>query len=413
MDKKKLVIIIMTVVASIVIPVMIFSYIDKSDFLDQCIEGRNPDGSCAEPPSLSKNTDDISYYPEELTLTWPDEKIIQDSDVITYGELVSYENNQWSVNTFYLTAKGDVKEPIIKVQTIFSEIYLADGTVIKPEVNHSYVWFLKQDGNEYRLAGDNGIVDSKYFHSIREAIAKPTVLNSIENKKVNLFESTVPRTRDGLIDYHELIKQVSKPVFVDLFAERGITVEQDDIVLMMGPWPAIYTEYSSMCGYTLVDDKVYWLQSDLKKDTLTKASIMTENPDPCRPSFGSCFCEAQYNMTENTVSELSYFDKSQEAYVGQTFQDYLNEGYKVVNVPRRFVVGDHNFEMKPDETTLCGAFVSEQLRNFGPDRVIRDGVVAYRYFSGVIKNDKVISFGLEEPMKLCAINPDAKVYDFK
>lgn len=239
-----------------------------------------------------------------------------------------------------------------------------------------------------------------------------TIIASIENKKVNLLDPAVPRISDKMIDYHELIILVSKPLFVDLFAEKGITVHQDDIELMIGPWVLIYTEYSSACGYAIVDDKVYWLQSDIEKDTLTKASIMTENPDTCRPSYDSCFCQAQYQMTENTITELSYFDKSQEAYVGKMFQDYLNQGYKVVNVPKKFVVGDHNFESSPDETTFCGAFVSEQQGNFGPDRIIRDGVVAHQYLSGVIKNDNVISFSLAEPMKLCAINTDAQVYDF-
>jgi hypothetical protein len=118
-------------------------------------------------------------------------------------------------------------------------------------------------------------------------------------------------------------------------------------------------------------------------------------------------------MVEKTTTKLTYFDESEEAYVGKTFQDYLNEGYKVANMPKKFVVGDHNFEMRSDETTFCGAFVSEKKGNFGPDRVIRENVTAFRYFSGVIKNNAVISFGLEEPMKLCAIKSDAVVYDFK
>lgn len=240
-----------------------------------------------------------------------------------------------------------------------------------------------------------------------------TIIGIVKNKKVNLQDPTIPRTTDGLIDYHKLIQLVSKPVFVNLFAEKNIAVNQDDIELMRGPWILIYTDYSSACGYTIVNDTVYWLQSDIKQDTLTKASILTENPDPCRPSYDSCFCMAEYQMTEETVTELSFFDKSQESYVGKTFQNYLNQGGKIVNMPKKFVVGDHNFEMEPDEITFCGAFVSDKTMNFGPDRVIRDGVVAFRYFSGVIQNNEVVSFSLEDPMKLCAINPDVMVYDFR
>ena len=62
---------------------------------------------------------------------------------------------------------------------------------------------------------------------------------------------------------------------------------------------------------------------------------------------------------------------------------------------------------------ISGAFVSEKQGNFGPDRVIRENVIAFRYFSGVIQNNAVISFSLEDPMKLCAINSDAQVYSFK
>jgi hypothetical protein len=363
-------------------------------------------------PSIQTNDSD-HFYPEELKLTWHDDKIIQDADVIVLADLARYENNQWILGPNHLDAKGDTQDSIIKINTIFSEIILADGKSIKPEVNGSYVWFLKHDGDEYRLVSDNGVVDQKYYYSIKEVMIKPTIQNSIENKKVNLLDPTIPKTSDGLIDYHKLIEIISKPVFVELFKEMGISVQEEDIVLMIGPWIAMYTEYSSMCGYTLVDDKVYWLQSDLHRGTLTKASILNENPDPCRPSYGSCFCFAQYDMVEKTTTKLTYFDESEEAYVGHTFQDYLNEGYKVANMPKKFVVGDHNFEMKPDETTFCGAFVSEKKENFGPDRVIRENVTAFRYFSGVIKNNAVIFVGLEEPMKLCAINPNAKVYDFK
>lgn len=347
------------------------------------------------------------YYPEELELKWTNDKIIQNSDVITLGQIVNYNDSEWSVETFYVTMKGNVEQSIIKVQTPIK------GNTEFPQVNQTYIWFLIRDGDKYRLTEKNGIVDGSYGHSIREAIAKPTILNSIENKKINLSDPTVPKTQDGLVDYHQLIPIVSKPVFVDLFSEIGITIHEDDIELMRGPWILMYTEFSSMCGYVISDDKVYWLQTDLRQDTLTKVSILSKNPDPCKPSYGSCFCDAQHSVAEKTITELSYFDESEEAYVGQTFQAYLNEGNKIVNMPKKFLVGDYNFELDSGETTFCGAFVTDRKGKFGSDRIIREDVVAFRYFSGVIKNDTVVSFSLEEPMKTCAINPDAKVYDFK
>jgi hypothetical protein len=357
--------------------------------------------------SIQTNNDG-HYYPEELKLTWYDEKIIQDSDVIVGAKLEKYENNQWVLGPDHIDIKGNTQNKIIKIDTIFSEIILADGKSLKPEINQTYVWFLKNNGDGYRLVSDNGFTDEKYYYSIKQAMIKPTIQNSIENKKINLFDPTIPKTSDGLIDYHKLIEIISKPEFVNLFADMGMSISEEDIVLMRGPWILMYTEYSSMCGYAMADDQVYWLQSDLHRDTLTKAAILSENPDPCKPSYGSCFCYAQHHLAERTITELSYFDESKEAYVGQTFQDYLNEGGKIVNMPKKFVVGDDNFEMESNETTFCGAFVSEK-----GDREIRENVFAFRYFSGVIKDNTVISFSLEDPMKLCAINSDAEIYDFK
>ncbi|MGI0064661.1 MAG: hypothetical protein ACREAL_07310, partial [Nitrosopumilaceae archaeon] len=200
----------------------------------------------------SVDVDDNYYYPENLKLKWTDDKIIQDSDVITLGQLVSYDNNEWSVDTFYITLKGNVEKSVIKVNASFS-----GSTTIAPQVNQTYVWFLTKDESGYRLNTKNGIVDANYDYAIRQAITKPTVQNSIENKKINLLDPTIPKTQDGLIDYHKLIMIVSKPLFVDLFAQMGKSVQEDNIELMMGPWPAIYTEYSSVCGYTIVDDSVY------------------------------------------------------------------------------------------------------------------------------------------------------------
>ncbi|TAK15941.1 MAG: hypothetical protein EPO37_09400, partial [Nitrosarchaeum sp.] len=344
-------------------------------------------------------SNDEHYYPEELKLIWHDEKIIQDSDVIVGAKLAKYENNQWVLGPDHADIKGNTQNTTIKINTVFSEIILADGKSLKPKINQTYVWFLKNDGAEYRLVSDNGFADEKYYYSIKQAMIKPTIQNSVENKKINLFDPTIPKTSDGLIDYHKMIETVSRPVFVDLFADMGITVPEKDIVLMRGPWILMYTEYSSMCGYAMADNQVYWLQSDLHRDTLTQVAILSENPDSCKPAYGSCFCDAQHDLAEKTITELAYFDKSKEIEVGQTFQDYLNEGDKIVNMPKKFVVGDDNFEMESDETTFCGAFVSEK-----GDREIRENVFAFRYFSGVIKDNTVISFSLEEPMKLCAIN---------
>jgi len=350
------------------------------------------------------------FYPEELRLKWTNEKIIQESDVIVLADLEKYENNQWVLGPNHLDIKGYTQGKEIKIDSVFSSIIPLLGSK-KPIVNESYVWFLKKDGEKFTLVSE-GMVEGKYFHSIKQAVIEPTVLNKIENKKINLSDYDIPKTNDDLIDYHKLIEIVSRPIFVELFEGIGIPVNEKDVVLMRGGWILMYTEYSNMCGYLLVDDKAYWLESDLARDRIARASIMSENPDPCKPNYGSCFCSAQYDMTEKTTSKLIYFEKDSEERLGKIFQDFLNEGGKVVNMPKRFVIGNHNFALQPDEVSICGAFVSENVKNPLIQMKIRENLTAYRYFEGVVRNDHVVGWGLSDPMKLCAINPDAKVFEF-
>ena len=242
---------------------------------------------------------------------------------------------------------------------------------------------------------------------------KPTIVSKVENKKgmVNLFDPTLPKDTGGLLDYHELVKTVSKPLFAKMFAEENIPVNEEDIFLMVGPWISMYTDYSSACGYAISEDmQTYWLESELNQDTLTKAIITDENPMPCRPNSGSCFCDAQYHLAENTVAKLTYFDESQEAFVGELLQRHLAEE-KVVNVPKKFVVGNHNLEMLSSDITFCGAFVREVEKD--SDRPVHKDFIPQRYLEGVIKNGQVVDFSLLQNTKLCAINEDATIYPFE
>lgn len=350
------------------------------------------------------------FYPEELRLRWTNEKIIQQSDVIVLADLEKYENNQWVLGSNHLDIKGYTQGDEIKIDSVFSSFFPLAGSE-KPIVNESYVWFLKKDGEKYGLVSEEGIVEGKYFQSIKQVVIEPTVLTKIENKKIMLDDYDIPKTNDGLIDYHKLIEIVSKPIFVELFEDIGISVKENDVVLMRGAWILMYAEYSNMCGYALVDDEVYWLESDLARDKITKASIMSENPDPCKPNYGSCFCFAQYDMVEKTTSKLTYFDEDSEESIGKIFQGFLNEGGKVVNMPKRFVIGNHNFAMQPDEVTICGAFVNEN-KNPPLEMAINANLTAHRYFEGVIRDGQVVGWGLSDPMRLCAINTDAKVFEF-
>jgi hypothetical protein len=265
-------------------------------------------------------------------------------------------------------------------------IHLDLGNSIVVEQNNPYssIGMSKKDANQT---------------PVEQQPLKSTIQNSIENKKINLLDPTLPKTRDGLIDYHQLIQIVSRPVFVDLFAKMGKSVQEDDLELMIETWIPEYTEFSSMCGYTIVDDKVYWLQSELKQDTITKLSITSENPDPCKPSYDSCFCQAQHHLAEKTTTDLSHFDESTEAQVGKIFADYLSEGYKVTNVSNSFVIGKYNLDIAPDIISYCGQF---------------QGNPHQWYFHGHINGTKVVEFALDldEKQKLCAINDNPHIFTF-
>ena len=356
---------------------------------------------------------------------WTDEKIVRDSDVIVMGDALRYESNRWIVggNTFILL-KGDTQRQTVIVNSPSAESTPMIDKPVKPQEGKPYIWFLaKSSENEkenkygYASSMDESIVDVQYFGAMLDFLAQPTIVNKVENQKgvVNLFDPTLPKADGGQVDYYKLIQTISKPLFEKMFAQKNITVNQDDIFLMTGVWFGMYTDYSSVCGYAIdeKDKQVYWLESELRQDTLTKAVIMTENPMPCKPNFGSCFCDAQIHLAKNTVDKLVYFDEEQEAHVGKILQEHLAVE-KVTNVPKKFVVGNHNFEMASSDITFCGAFASELIEDPDPDKVIRNGVTAHsRYLEGVIKNDEVVDFSLLQEKDLCAINKDAKVYPFE
>ena len=353
----------------------------------------------------------------DIPKTWTDEKIIQDSDVIVMGEFVGYKDGQFVVGGHsYLIIKGDTKGQTVKVNSAFAKIHSSVDNAMIPQEGQTYIWFLtngKEDKYEYASSMEKSLVDTQYYVAVLDFIAKPTIVSKIENKKgmVNLFDPMLPKGTGGLLDYHELVKTVSKPLFAKMFAEKHIPVNEEDIFLMIGPWISMYTDYSSACGYAISDNaQVYWLESELKQDILTKAVITDENPMPCKPNFGSCFCDAQYHLAKNTVVKLTYFDESQEAFVGELLQSHLAEE-KVVNVPKKFVVGNHNLEMLSSDITFCGAFVREVEKD--SDKPVNKDFITQRYLEGVIKNGQVVDFSLLQNTKLCAINDDAKTYPFE
>jgi len=203
------------------------------------------------------------------------------------------------------------------------------------------------------------------------------------------------------IDYDRIGHFLSETQFKKMLAEKNIEYTPDNFLLIEGMMLPMGIPIIDYCGYALSDDNEdYWFSSSYHDDALTSYKIDDENPNPCRAGEYSCGCSLQTQLEEKNLEELSYFDKSQETRVGKIFQDYLNEGYKVVNVPNSFVVGKYNLEISPDITSFCGQF---------------KGKYHEWYFLGHINGSELVNWSLEldEKPKLCAINENSTAYHFK
>jgi hypothetical protein len=202
-----------------------------------------------------------------------------------------------------------------------------------------------------------------------------------------------------VINYEKIGHVLSERQFKKMLVEKNIKFSQDDFLLVQGimlPTGIPIVEY---CGYTLSEDaQDYWFSSTSVGFNLTRYEIQDENPEPCVVGELSCGCFLQTSLVEKDLENLSYFDKAQEAQVGKIFADFLNEGYKVTNVPNSFVIGKYNLEIDPDITSFCGQFQGK----------------FYWYFIGHINNSKISSWFLEtnEKPKLCAISENPQIFTF-
>lgn len=206
---------------------------------------------------------------------------------------------------------------------------------------------------------------------------------------------------DDHIDFGKIGYFLSETQFKKMLAEKNIKYTPDNFLLITGMMLPMGIPVIDYCGYVLANNNNdYWFSSSYHDYDLTSFAIHGKNPNPCMVGTDSCGCNLQIKLEEKNLKELSYFDLTQEAQVGKIFQAYLNEGYKVVNVPNLFVVGKYNHGVGPDVTSFCGQF---------------KGKYHEWYFLGYIKDSKVAfwSLELENKPKLCAINKDSTIYQFK
>ncbi|QLH06652.1 hypothetical protein [Nitrosopumilus ureiphilus] len=182
-----------------------------------------------------------------------------------------------------------------------------------------------------------------------------------------------------VIDYDRIGFAVSENQFIKMLDENNIEYDREELLLVSGFAQLSLPPTSGYCGYVL--DKTpedYWFSSSYHFDTLLSSNLYDENPNPCISAMSfTCECSIQTQLKENELTELSYFDESQEKHVGNMFRDYLNEGGKIANAPNSFIIGKYNMDLDSDITLFCGQFQGKQ----------------YWHFTGSINDTKISDWG--------------------
>ncbi|MCE9652424.1 MAG: hypothetical protein K8Q89_05125 [Nitrosarchaeum sp.] len=210
----------------------------------------------------------------------------------------------------------------------------------------------------------------------------------------------VPFDYEGRIDYDILIKKLLPPLFQKKLHDMGVDVETSHMVLLRGFQVAMYQESSYQCGYVIDDDKqVYWLEGKIDKSRIYDVDVFAENPMPCKPNYGSCWCEAQTLAEE----ELLDFKKTpltpiEETIVVNYIYDYFKDNTNLNFY--KYQVGRYHMDYgNNDVISFCGVF---------------DGKSRSNYFVGsvnLVTNDN--DFGMESRLSpLCIIPDDAKWNSF-
>lgn len=150
------------------------------------------------------------------------------------------------------------------------------------------------------------------------------------------------------------------------------------------------------CGAVVdVNYTTHWFGIDSISNP-QKMTFFSENPNPCQVNTGSCFCNAQMELTALTLDKLSYFGPEEEKRVANTLIDYLIK--ENINRTPKFMIGKFNINYTdPLAIGYCGELW---------------GYNTIDYFDGTIANDKVADYGLAKELSpLCAISEDAKWWE--
>ena len=209
----------------------------------------------------------------------------------------------------------------------------------------------------------------------------------------------VPFDYEGRIDYDMLIKKLLPPIFQEKLKNMGVDVETSHMVLLRGFQIAMYQESSYQCGYVIDDDKVYWLEGRLDKSKIYDVEVFTENPQPCKPNLGSCWCDAQTLAEEQLLDfEKTPLTPLEETIVVNYIHDYLKDNTNLNFY--KYQVGKYHMDYGDENViSFCGVFGAKSGNDF---------------FSGSVNNVTGDNdFGMDDRLSpLCVIAEDAKWNSF-
>ncbi|MGD2107725.1 MAG: hypothetical protein PVH93_08990 [Nitrosopumilaceae archaeon] len=210
----------------------------------------------------------------------------------------------------------------------------------------------------------------------------------------------VPFDYEGRIDYDSLIKKLLPPLFQQKLKDMGVDVETSHMVLLRGPQIAMYQESSYQCGYVIDDDNsVYWLEGRIDKSKIYDVEVFTENPMPCKPNHGSCWCTAQTLAEEELLDfEKTSLTPTEEQIVVNYIYDYLKDNTNLNFY--KYQVGRYHMDYGDENViSFCGVFGEDTPRD---------------YFGGSVNTvTNETDFHMERRMSpLCIISENAKWYSF-
>ena len=195
------------------------------------------------------------------------------------------------------------------------------------------------------------------------------------------------------------IKKLLPPIFQEKLKNMGVDVETSHMILLRGFQVAMYQESSYQCGYVIDDDKVYWLEGRIDKSKIYDVEVFTENPQPCKPNLGSCWCYAQTLVEEQLLDfEKTPLTPLEETIVVNYIHDYLKDNTNLNFY--KYQVGKYHMDYGDENViSFCGVFGAKSGNDF---------------FSGSVNNVTGDNdFGMDDRLSpLCVIAEDAKWNSF-